>query len=249
MNVIYNSTVGKNSSVVTVFAASSLTDSFTDIGDLFMSNNSGYDIVFNFAGTSTLNAQLLHGAKADVFAAASESQIKVAYDNGFINDYTIFAKNKLVLITPHGNNKIGKIEDMRDEGVSLVLSNEVVPSGNYSRKTLLMMQESGLYGEGFYDRVIENVVSEEINVRQVVAKISLNEADAGLVYMTDVTDANKDKINVIHIPDIHMPEILYPMAVITGESDKLGASKFMEFVLSDSGQKILSEHGFQAGKK
>jgi len=66
MNVIYNSTVGKNSSVVTVFAASSLTDSFTDIGDLFMSNNSGYDIVFNFAGTSTLNAQLLHGAKADV---------------------------------------------------------------------------------------------------------------------------------------------------------------------------------------
>ena len=147
------------------------------------------------------------------------------------------------MITPHGNNKIGKIEDMRDEGVSLVLSNEVVPSGNYSRKTLLMMQESGLYGEGFY------VVSEEINVRQVVAKISLNEADAGLVYMTDVTDANKDKINVIHIPDIHMPEILYPMAVITGESDKLGASKFMEFVLSDSGQKILSEHGFQAGKK
>ena len=126
MNVIYNSTVGKNSSVVTVFAASSLTDSFTDIGDLFMSNNSGYDIVFNFAGTSTLNAQLLHGAKADVFAAASESQIKVAYDNDFINDYTIFAKNKLVLITPHGNNKIGKIEDMRDEGVSLVLSNEVV---------------------------------------------------------------------------------------------------------------------------
>ncbi len=249
MNLIYSSTADKSSPAVTVFAASSLTDSFTAIGDLFMANNSGYDIVFNFAGTSTLNAQLLHGANADIFAAASESQIKVAYDNGFIDDYTVFAKNKLVLITPYDNNKIGKIEDIGNEGVSLVLSSEVVPSGNYSKKTLLMMEESGLYGEGFYDRVIENVVSEEINVRQVVAKILLNEADAGLVYITDVTDTNKDRINVIHIPDIYMPEILYPMAVVTGGSGKSAASKFMEFVLSDSGQELFLKHGFETGIK
>ncbi|MQF97943.1 MAG: molybdate ABC transporter substrate-binding protein [SAR202 cluster bacterium] len=244
MNLIYNNTADKNSSVVTVFAASSLTDSFTAIGDLFMADNSDYDIVFNFAGTSTLNAQLRHGANADIFAAASESQIKVAYDNGFIDNYTVFARNKLVLITPFDNNNIKKIEDIGNKGVRLVLSNEVVPSGNYSNKTLLMMEESGLYGEGFYNRVIENVVSEEINVRQVVAKILLNEADAGLVYITDVTDNNNDRMNIIHIPEIHMPEILYPIAVIIDGSDKSGASRFMEFVLSDSAQELLSKHGF-----
>ena len=247
MNLIFDRTAEKSSSVVMVFAASSLTESFTAIGDLFETNNPDYDIVFNFAGTSTLNAQLNHGADADIFAAASESQIKLAYDNGFIENYTVFANNKLVLITPYGNSKVKTIADIGNQGVKLILSNENVPSGDYSRKTLLMMEESDLYGDRFYNRVIENVVSEEINVRQVVAKISLGEADAGLVYITDVIHGNRNELNVIPIPDIYMPDILYPMAVITNGSYKLGASKFMEIVLSESGQELFSKHGFGTG--
>ena len=244
VNLLYGKTSENRTVNVTIFAASSLTESLTDVGDLFMANNLGYEVLFNFAGTSTINAQLQQGAKADIFAAASEGQMKIAYEAGLINDYTIFARNKLILITPIYDSKVDTLDDIGIDGVRVIVANEFVPSGDYFRKVLSAIDKSEEYGDGFYDKVIENVVSEEANVRQVLAKILLGEADAGLVYFTDVMDNNRDLINIITIPNIYMPEILYPMAILNDVLDKTGASKFMEFVLSNEAQNLLSEYGF-----
>ena len=234
------------SGVVTVFAASSLTEAFSSIGESFMSEYNGVEVIFNFAGTATLNAQLEQGAKADVFASASPKQMQRAVDTGLVvGDNIVFASNSLVLIISKDHANISRLEDLDKEGVKLVIAHAGVPVGDYFMQSLADMNSSGAFGPEFFDRVIANVVSEETNVRQVVAKVAMGEADAGIVYKTDVTEHIKQEVHMVEIPYDYLPEINYPVSKVSMSTNVYGGNTFISYILSKEGQQILKSHGFE----
>ncbi|MCI0713991.1 MAG: molybdate ABC transporter substrate-binding protein [Chloroflexi bacterium] len=216
---------------IAVFAASSLTDSFNELATAFEANHTDTEIVFNFASSSQLAAQILEGARADVFASANEQQMQLLEEAGLVEGTShIFATNRLVLITPEDNPAdIQQVHDLARANTRFVTAVRGVPIREYTETLLAEYTE--------YDAIIENIVSEEANVRQVVLKVALGEADAAIVYATDVTADLTDQIRAIQLDAPTIPR--YHIA-------SLNANAFTDFVLSDEGQAILQKWGFDA---
>jgi molybdate transport system substrate-binding protein len=233
----------KESRTLTVFAASSLTDAFTEIGKAFEAANPGVTVAFNFAGSQALRTQIEEGAPADIFASANTKEMDTLVTGGYVQQDApqIFLTNKLVLILPEKNPaKIEKLEDLAAPGVKLVLAAEEVPVGKYARQALDQMDNS--FGIDFKDKVLANVVSNEDNVRQVVTKVQLGEADAGIVYTSDAIAATG--LKTIEIPADMNVIAKYPIAALTKSPNAELATKFVEEVLSTHGQAILQKWGF-----
>ena len=232
---------------LTIFAAASLTDAFTVIGKDFEAANPGVTASFNFAGSQALRTQIEEGAPADVFASASGKEMDALITGKFVGDGTsqVFLNNKLVVILP-ANNPAGleKLEDLANPGIKLVLAAEEVPVGNYARQALDLM--NGSFGNNFKDKVIANVVSNEDNVKQVVAKIQLGEADAGIVYTSDAVAA--PDLKIVEIPVELNVIAKYPIAALASSSNVDLAHKFVDYVLSPEGQAILQKWGFAPAK-
>lgn len=231
---------------LTVFTAASLTDAFTEIGKAIEADNPGTTVIFNFAGSQVLRTQLREGARADVFASADEPTMQGAREDGSIaGDPSIFIHNKLVaIVASQKAGEISRLEDLSRPGVKLTLAQESVPVGNYSRQALTKMENDATYGAGFSQRTLANLVSQEANVRQVVTKVQLGEADAGIVYSSDVTAAARAQVEVIDIPDQFNVIARYPIAVTRGAANADGARAFIDYVLSPAGQATLEKHGF-----
>src|SRR5258706_2266817 len=232
---------------LTVFAASSLTDAFTEIGTTFESSYPGLIVTFNFAGSQALRTQIEQGAPADVFASASGKEMDTAVAGKFISEGTpqVFLTNKLVVILPANNSaSLQKLEDLANPGVKLVLAAEDVPVGNYARQALDKMDAS--FGAGYKDKVSANVVSNEDNVKQVVAKVQLGEADAGIVYTSDAIAA--PDLKTIGIPAELNVIAKYPIASLTNSANANLAKAFMDYVLSAEGQATLKKWGFAPAK-
>jgi molybdate transport system substrate-binding protein len=231
---------------ITVFAAASLTEAFQEIAAAFEEAYPGADVVFNFAGTPTLRTQLEQGARADVFVSANQEQMELARQSAIVEATdSVFARNALVIVTPDEN--YGDIEsalDLGRDGLKLVLANEDVPVGAYTRQALEAMSAVAIFGADFNDAVLANVVSLESNVKQVVAKVELGEADAGIVYGTDVTPALADKLNTVEIPDAFNVIAEYPAALVKERRNDALARAFVDFLLSDQAQAILANYGF-----
>lgn len=228
---------------LTVFAAASLTDAFTEIGAAFEAANPDTTVTFNFAGSQALRTQIEEGAPADVFASASGKEMDTLVLNNFVakDAPQIFLTNKLVIILPADNPaELEKLEDLANQGVKLVLAAEEVPVGKYARQALDLMDAS--FGTGFIDKVLANVVSNEDNVKQVVAKVQLGEADAGIVYISD-SIASPD-LKIIEIPADLNVIAKYPIAPLEKSANADLAAKFTTFVLSTEGQTILQKWGF-----
>jgi molybdate transport system substrate-binding protein len=228
---------------LTVFAASSLTDAFTEIGKAFEAANPGVTITLNFAGSGTLRTQIEEGAPADVFASASGKEMEALVSGSYImkDAPQIFLTNKLVVILPENNPAtLEKLKDLATPGIKLVLAAETVPVGNYARQTLGKMNSS--YGIDFKDKVLANVVSNEDNVKQVVAKVQLGEADAGIVYISDSNAA--PELKSIEIPADLNVIAKYPIAPLAKSQNADLAAKFTEYVLSAEGQTALAKWGF-----
>lgn len=226
-----------------VFAASSLTDAFTEIGENFEAANPGVAVTFNFAGSQALRTQIEEGAPADVFASASIKEMEAAVAGKFIAEGTpqIFLHNKLVVILPADNPaNLENLEDLANAGVKIVLAAEEVPVGNYARQTLDLM--NGSFGTDFKDKVLANVVSNEDNVKQVVSKIQLGEADAGIAYASDIV-ASPDLIT-IDIPTELNVIAKYLIAPLAASENAESARTFVEYVLSTKGQAVLQKWGF-----
>ena len=234
------------SQTLTVFAASSLADAFGEIGAAFQAQNPGVSVLFNFAGSSDLAAQLAEGAPADVFASANNKQMTVANDAGRIagKPHT-FVKNRLVLIIPADNPAgIQSLRDLAGAGLQLVFAASVVPVRTYTDTVLERLAADPAYGDSYRAAVLANVVSEEQNVRQVAAKIALGEADGGFVYASDVTPEISTQVQVIAIPD-HLNTIAtYPIAISNDTAQPELAQSFVDFVLSDAGQDVLVKWHF-----
>lgn len=226
-----------------VFAAASLTDAFTEIGNNFQAANPSVTVTFNFAGSQALRTQIEEGAPADVFASASGKEMDALVTGSFVTAESsqVFLNNRLVVILPADNPAgIDTLEDLAGSGIKLVLAAEEVPVGRYSREALDKM--NGVYGSDFKDKVLANVVSNEDNVKQVVAKIQLGEADAGIVYTSDAVAA--PDLATIEIPTDINVIAKYPIAPLVESANADMAQAFIAYVLSDEGQAILQKWGF-----
>jgi molybdate transport system substrate-binding protein len=208
--------------------------------------NPGIKLTFNFAGSPTLRTQPAQGARADVFASADEPNMVGAEKDGtIIGEPQIFARNQLVVVVPAKNPAgIHTLQDLTKPKLKLVLTNKDVPVGNYARQALEKLSQDATYGPDFAKRVLANLVSEETNVKQVASKVQLGEADAGIVYSTDVTPALRDAVRVIQIPPEFNVIAKYPIAAVKGANNEAGAQAFIAYVLSPAGQTILARHGF-----
>ena len=237
---------GTATGTVVVYAASSLTDTFNQIKAAVEKANPGLTITLNYNGSNTLRAQLEQGAKADVFASANQTEIDNALKSNLIADHgTVFAKNRLVVILPKDNpGKITTLQDLAKPGVKFVTAQKDVPVGGYTLTALDKMSKDASFGSDFSSKVQGNFVSQETNVKQVVAKVQLGEADAGICYLTDISPSVAGQVTTLAIPDQFNTLASYPLSVLKGASNSAGAKVFYDFVVGPQGQAILKANGF-----
>lgn len=228
---------------LTVFAAASLTDAFTEIGAAFDAANPGVTTIFNFAGSQALRTQIEEGAPVGVFASANGKEMETLVTGAFVgaDAAQVFLSNKLVVILPADNPAtLEKLKDLANPGIKIVFAAEEVPVGKYARQALDLMDAS--FGAGYKDKVLANIVSNEDNVKQVVAKVQLGEADAGIVYVSDAVAA--PELKSIEIPTELNVIAKYPIAPLVKSENADLAVKFIEYVLSAEGQAVLAKWGF-----
>jgi molybdate transport system substrate-binding protein len=231
---------------LTVLAAASLTASFADINKLFESQNPGVTVSVSFAGSQQLAQQLDQGAPADVFASASKKYMDAAVTSKRVNqaDAQTFVTNRLVVIFPTANPAgLKTLQDLAKPGLKLVFGDKTVPVGQYALDFLDKAVKDPAFGATFKDSVLKNVVSYETDVKSVLSKVSLNEADAGIVYVTDFNTAT-DKLGKLDIPDALNTIAVYPIAPIADSQNSELAKTYVALVLSPEGQAIMAKYGF-----
>jgi molybdate transport system substrate-binding protein len=214
---------------IRVFAAASLTAAFTELGRRHTAAE-GTKVTFNFAGSQALATQIRQGAPADVFASADIPSMDKVED--LVGTPQSFASNRLQIVVEKGNPRgIGTLDDLAARDLKVVLAAEEVPAGRYARRVL--------------DRAGVGVtpVSQEDNVKAVVSKVSLGEADAGIVYVTDVA-ADGDRVQGVDIPRDQNLTATYPIATLKASRTRDRAQAFVDLVLSDQGQRVLHRYGF-----
>lgn len=224
---------------ITVFAAASLTAAFTELGEAFTAENPDTEVTLNFAGSSALVAQIAEGAPVDVLASADFTTMATLTDAGLAaDDPVVFATNRAEIIVEPGNPAgitgvadLADLADRADGDLVVVQCAPEVPCGSYARQ---IFANAG---------VVVTPSSFEENVKAVVAKVILGEADAGIVYRTDVIAAGDDADGVAIGDDVNVVAE-YPIVSISDASNPDGARAFVEFVLSPAGQQILVSFGF-----
>jgi molybdate transport system substrate-binding protein len=240
-----NTDAARAPSTLRVFAAASLADAFGEIAGRFERAHAGFSVQLNLAGSNQLAAQLEQGAAGDVFASADQRLMDHLRSLSLLeSDPALFARNRLVVIVPRSNPaRIERLQDLARRGVKVVMGAPSVPVGAYSREALEKLGRTGGFPPDFARRVLANVVSEEENVRSVVGKVQLGEADAGWVYRSDVTRTLARFVRVLEIPDSANVLASYPIAAIKNAPEPVAARDFVALVLSAEGQAILRRHG------
>lgn len=216
----------------TVYAAASLTEVFPKLDD---------SPRYSFAGSDQLALQIRQGAPADVYAAASPKYTQLLYHDGLVRKPITFATNKLIVMVPKSNpGRIDSVYDLRRQGVKVVIGDRGVPIGAYTRQLLDAL--------GITDAVMRNVVSQETDVKGIVSKVALGEADAGFVYVTDARPV-ASKVRKVLLPGWAQPLIRYEIAVVSSTPRTVGARAFIRKVTSKRGRLLLKRAGFGLPKK
>ena len=231
---------------LTVFAAASLSDAFQRLGTTFERDHPGVRVELNLAGSQQLALQLMLGARADVFASADLRWMQAVRDSALVDgEPLIFARNRLVVLLPRANPAhLAGLADLARPGVKLVVAAQAVPVGRYTRELLDRLAGSPGFPADFRARVEANVVSLEENVKAVVAKVALGEADAGVVYGSDVTPDLRPRTRRIEIPARYNVTAEYPVAVLRGSRHPDLARAFVALLGSAVGDSALSRAGF-----
>ena len=236
-----------NTRELTVFAAASLNGAFSAIAGEFERSNPKVKIILNFGGSQQLVQQINQGAPVDLLASANMKQMFEAMKSGRIDNASVvmFARNRLVVVYPKENAAgIRSLQDLGKASLKIVLADKAVPAGQYSLDFLAKCDRTAAFDFSFAKRVLNNVVSYEENVKTVLSKIILDEADAGIVYSSDISASVSERTGVIEIPDSLNVIAEYPMAIARDTSSRKDADKFYKYVLSDEGRKILTQFGF-----
>ena len=228
-----------------VFAAASLSDAFTELGRRLERRQPGLSVRTSFAGSQQLATQIEQGAAADVFASADERWMDYVRQRGLLSgESVVFARNRLVVIVPRSNPaRIRRLQDLARGGIKLVIGADPVPVGRYSRTALRKLAADPAFGADFAARTLRNVVSEEENVKSVVGKVQLGEADAGVVYRSDVTAAVARYLQVLELPVEANVIAAYPIARLKGSNAPEAAQAFVDLLLSPEGQRLLERRG------
>jgi len=222
----------KASGPINVFAAASLTEAFNDTQTALKTEQPDLSVTYNFGGSGTLVTQIQQGAPADVIATADTDTMKKLTDGGQVEPPTTFAKNKLEILVAPGNPKqIKGLSDLSRTDIKVVLCDDTVPAGKYAKQALSMAG------------VTVNPVSKEADVKSAVAKVTGGEADATIVYQTDVTAAGSKGEGVV-IPDNQNVIATYPIAIVKATKNHDGAAAFVDSVIHGSGQAALQKRGF-----
>jgi molybdate transport system substrate-binding protein len=225
---------GAASGTVTVFAAASLTESFTSLGRQFEAAHPGTTVKFNFGASSSLAENINQGAPADVFASASPKNMQQVVDADGASDSKTFARNVMQIAVPPDNPAgVREVTDLARSNVKVALCQPQVPCGAVAQQ------------------VFENVnitvkpVTQGADVKAVLTTVQLGEVDAGMVYRTDVRAAGT-KVKGIEIPADQNASTSYPIAALTEAPNPVGAAAFVDYVLSPDGEKVLEQAGFAA---
>ncbi|MBI4954999.1 MAG: molybdate ABC transporter substrate-binding protein [Myxococcales bacterium] len=229
-----------------VFAAASLREVFTAMGRDFERAHPGVKVTFHFAGTQGLRTQLEHGAAADVFASADQRHMDELVAASRASAPVVLARNEPVLVV--ATEAAGQIHGLADlpSATRLVVGSPEVPIGRYTQQ--ILERAAARFGADFRARVEARIVSRELNVRQVLAKVSLGEAEAGFVYRTDVRAA-EDRVSLVAIPAELNVLAEYPIAVVTGAAHPGLARAWLDLVLSADGARALERAGFLAPER
>lgn len=233
-------------SELTILAAASLTEAFDQLKFNFEQLNSQTAITISYAGSQQLAQQIIQGAPADVYASANLDQMNNVIQAGMIASTTsqVFAQNQLVIVMPeNGPRPLVNLRDLAKPGLKIILAAEEVPVGAYTLEFLDKAASDPAYGSDFKNSVLRNVVSYEANVKAVVNKITLGEADAGIVYASDVNQANQEQLTILDIPNELNALGNYYIAPLIESTNGQQAANFISFLLSPEGQKILTENG------
>jgi len=226
---------GASTTELTVFAASSLTAAFTQLGADFQEIHPDVKVVFNFGSSTDLANQISSEGTADVFASASGTAMDVVAKEPGVSDRADFATNHLVIITPPDNPAHVVSLDSLTSPMAIVIGAEGVPVGDYTRQML--------DAQGLEHAVLTNVVSNEPDDASIVAKVQSGEVDAGIVYTSDIP-ITAGQLHAVSIPARFNITATYPIAVVTGSEHASQAHAFVEFVLGEHGQVVLDSHGF-----
>lgn len=218
---------------VTILAASSLTDALTKAGEAMRVRHAGTNYVFSFGSSSTLATQIANGAPADVFASADEVNMQKIVDAQLTDGGpSFFASNRLAITVAPGNPKnVRSLADLGRAGLVVILAAPTVPAGRYALDALA---KAG---------VTVTPASQELDARSVLNKVALGEADAGIVYVTDVLSAGT-RVSGVDIPEQHQVVARYPIAVVSGTKNPALAREFVAYLVSDEGQRLLAGFGF-----
>jgi molybdate transport system substrate-binding protein len=230
---------------LTVFAASSLTDAFGALAEDSEDRNPGVEVRQSFESSSTLLTQIQQGAPADVFASAAGEEMSVAVDEGLVaGEPEVFVRNREVILVPRDNP--ANIESMRDldqKGIRLVLAEDGVPAADYALE--ILDKADAEYGSGFKRDVLSNVVSREADVRAAVSRVALGDADATFGYASDHTPDIRDRVRVIQLPQNLNIVATYPIATLEDARSPELAREWVDLVVSEEGQRVLDEWGFE----
>ncbi len=212
----------------------------------FQQANPGAQVTFNYASSGTLATQLSQGAKADAFAAADQTTMNTAKSGGAVTGPDqIFATNSLIIIVPNNNPAhITGLKDLANPGVKVVTADTSVPIGQYTQTMLMKASQDPSFGSDFQSKVQQNIVSQQTDDRQIVAQVQLGEADAAVVYATDITPSTQGQLMSFPVPDALNQVVVYPIATTKGDNPS-GGQAWVNFVLSPAGQNILKMWNFQ----
>ena len=237
--------------VVTIFAAASLTDVFREASRSFSQSGHRVNVIFNFAGSQHLAGQLREGANADIFASADEAQMQAAIEAGRVEktSVTTFACNRLMIgygRRPAENSgastEVESLLKLAEPGQKIVVGAEAAPIGRYTRQFLSKAAQDGRYGPDFRAGFEANVVSEEQSVRSILSKLQLGEADAGVVYASDL--AGETELQSMEIPVDLNVSASYPIAIVRDSAHQEPAGEFISFLFSEKGTAVLEAQGF-----
>jgi molybdate transport system substrate-binding protein len=230
---------------LTVLAAASLTDAFNELQQMLKADNPQLDIRISYAASSQLRTQIQNGVPFDIFASADTIQMQPVATRGLVGQPQEFVRNELVVIVPRANP--ARIESFRDidrPGLRFVTTAPQVPIGNFTRQALEKASRDPAYGAGFGAAALRNVVSEEDNVRQVLNKVQLGEADLGIVYRSDVTPRSAQDVTVIDIPAQFNVIASYPIAIAQRPENPVAAEAWCQLVFSERGQAVFRKFNF-----
>jgi len=228
-----------------IFAAASLTKSFNLIESNYTKLHPNVTFKADYDSSAVLEQQIANGAPADIFASADSANMQKATAAGLVASSQIFARNRLVVILPVSNpGHISTLKDLANPGVKIDIAAATVPVGKYTIQVLANMAKSLDYGPVYAAEVTKNVVSKEENDAAIVQKVQLGEADAGIVYVSDINPATASQFVSITIPDNLNVIASYPIAALKNSAHSSDAQAFVQYVLSSAGQAVLKQYNF-----